>query len=389
MTVTQVNAKAKRLQQLNKLNRPSYIIDEVQLIENLTRCQSLQSRYPIQVLLAMKAFSSQTYMPLIKQYLSGVSVSSYNEARLAHESGAHPIHCYSPAFEQGQFQALLEMVSSITFNSVGQWAHYKAQVNQYPAHISCGLRINPEHEEVKNPLYNPCGPRSRFGVTINQVQKSDFKDLDGILCHNLCGHSSHELERTIMSIETKFGEYLSQLKWINLGGGHMLTRDDYNRTHLGQLADYLSDKYELDVYIEPGEAIVYEAGYLVCQVLDIIDNGGLIAIVNVSASAHMPDVIEMPYRPHILGSKSAGKTPYTYQIGGNTCLSGDIMGEYAFESPLQIGQPLIFTDMAQYTMVKNTTFNGVSLPDIAQLDSHGNISPIQAFGYESFVSRLP
>jgi carboxynorspermidine decarboxylase len=364
---------------------PTYILDEDKIEKNLMIFDDVQKRTGCKMILALKAFSNFVTFPLFKQYLSGTAASSLYEARLAHDQFGGEAHIYSPAFKQEQFSDICTYASTIIFNSFSQWQFFKAQV---PASIRCGLRLNPEHCEVDYPLYNPCAQYSRFGVTKREFKPDCIEGLSGFLIHSLCGNLHDALERTLMIFESNFGDYLHQMEWLDLGGGHVLTDERYDIDHLCRQIDRLQSKYKLQVIFEPGEAFVKDAGYLVCEVLDIVHNERDIAIVDTSATAHMPDVLEMPYRPDIMGAGLSNEKQYTYRIGGGTCLSGDIIGDYSFDQPLLVGDKLVFTDMAQYTMVKNTLFNGIQLPSIMYLRKNGDLEMVKSFGYETFKERL-
>lgn len=372
---------------VNKLRTPAYIIDETILEKNLKLFEYIQAKTGCKVLLATKAFSCYSVYPLISSYLSGTTNSSYHEAKLSHDYFGKETHIYSPAYIPDDFEKICEVSTSIAFNSIAQYEKYRSKV---PAGKEIGLRLNPEHVEVANKMYSPCQPGSRFGVLKSQLENVDISGIEAVLVHALCGNNEDSLERLILAVENKFADIISRehIKLVNFGGGHMISRPGYNVEKCCQMINDFQEKYNVQVILEPGESIVYQSGVLVATVLDVIHNAMDIAIVDCSASAHMPDVLEMPYTPALIGASAPNEKPYTYRIGGNTCLSGDIIGEYSFDQPLKIGDRLIFKDMAQYTMVKNTTFNGVNLPSIYIKRKSGEQQCVNWFGYDDFKSRL-
>jgi carboxynorspermidine decarboxylase len=373
---------------IQKLPTPCYIVDERLLKRNLEILDSVQKRTGAKILLALKGFSMHATFPLIGQYLAGVTSSSLFEATLGREKMNKEVHAYVPAYLPSEFQGYLEKCDHLVFNSFDQWKQYRGQVAAYNKHVSCGLRVNPEYSEIEVPLYNPCYENSRLGITVDNFDPTLLDGIEGLHFHTLCEQNSDALKRTIPHLEAKFGPYMKQMKWINFGGGHHITRDDYDIETLVETILYIKEKYEVEVYLEPGEAIALNTGFLVTEVLDIVKNGMSIALIDASAACHMPDVIEMPYRPHIIGSEKPGVLPYTYRLGGVTCLSGDIVGDYSFEAPLKTGDRLVFTDMAHYTMVKNNMFNGVNLPAIALYSESKGIQIIRTFGYDDYKNRL-
>lgn len=359
---------------------PAYVLDETQYIKNLTLLKSIEDRTGCQILLAIKAFGNPHYLALSNDYISGISASSLHETQLAHSVITNDIHVYSPAFKAEELAQIQSMANHIIFNSWPQWMRYRDTV---PSNVSCGLRINPAYSEIDQPLYDPCRPRSRFGVHPEVIQSLD--GLSGFHVHALCEQHVDVLERLWGHIEDQFGEWLPQLDWINLGGGHLLTDPTYNIDRLVDFINTVQDAYNLQVILEPGTGVVVDVGYLVASVVDIIERDGLIAILDTSATAHVPDILEMPYQPRILG-QSYGK--YTYQLTGITCLSGDIIGDYGFDRPLAIGDRVVFEDVAPYTMVKNTTFNGIALPDIYNYSREKTLSVMRTFDYTDFIRRL-
>jgi len=367
---------------------PCYVLEENLLLANLALLKRVQQEAGIEIICALKGFSFYHEFPLVKQYLVGATASSLHEARLAFEEmGVRP-HVYSPAYLESEWDELISYAGHITFNSLNQYNQYKDRA--IAAGISCGLRINPEYAEVETEMYNPCIAGSRLGI-----RRSDLGELpvgiEGLHSHTLCENDSFVLERTLAVIEEKFGDLLPQLKWLNLGGGHLITRADYDVNHLIGLLSAFREKYpNLTILLEPGSAVGWQTGFLKSTVLDIVESAGItVAILDVSFAAHMPDTLEMPYKPRIRGANSEpeiGKP--TYRFGGMTCLAGDFYGDYSFEKPLAIGDEIILEDMIHYTMVKTTTFNGVNLPSIGKLDPNGRFHLNKKFGYESFKDRL-
>ncbi|RYL92321.1 carboxynorspermidine decarboxylase [Sporolactobacillus sp. THM7-4] len=367
---------------------PSYIVDERLLIRNLEILKSVQERTGCRILLAQKAYSMFSTYPLIGKYLSGVASSTLFEARLGYEEMGKEVHIYSPAYSEAEFDEILKYSDHIVFNSFAQWARFKDKVRKAPKKIECGIRVNPEYSEIDTDLYDPCAANSRLGVTLSAFQPEALDELDGIHFHTLCEQNSDTLERTLQVVDKKFGKYLHNMKWINFGGGHHITRPDYDIEKLIRCIRFVQEKYNLDVYLEPGEAVALNAGYLVSTVLDIVENGMKIAILDTSPTCHMPDVLEMPYRPEIIGSGKPGEFSCTYRLGGPTCLAGDVIGDYSFQKPLEPGDRIVFCDMAIYTMVKNNTFNGVNLPSIVTYNDQDGLQVIRQFNYRDFRSRL-
>lgn len=374
---------------INSVPTPCYVSDRGRLADNLAVLADVQKRGGCKILLALKGFAMFSLFPQIREVLQGASASSLDEARLAYEEFGGEVHVYAPAYKENDFQQILSYADHLVFNSFPQWARYRDQVNGSGKSLSCGIRVNPEYSEVEVDLYNPCGRYSRLGVTQKHFIAEELDGIEGLHFHALCEQNSDALEGVARAFEEKFGSYISRMKWINLGGGHHITRADYDVDRLVKIVRHFRDKYGVDVYLEPGEAIALNIGVLVTQVVDIVRNEKDIAILDTSASAHMPDVLEMPYRPRIIGAGETGDYPYTYRLGGMTCLAGDVIGDYSFPEPLQVGQRLVFCDMAHYTMVKNTTFNGVRLPSIAIFDpKSGKVEVIREFGYEDYRNRL-
>lgn len=371
-----------------EIQTPCYVVDEEAIERNLKVLDSVQRLTGCKILMALKGFAMFSLFPLIRQYLYGIAASSLDEARLGYEEFGKEVHVFSPAYREEEFGQMLEYGNHIIFNSFSQWNRFKSVVSSHEKKIFCGIRVNPEHSEVKVSIYDPCGPFSRLGVTRKNFEEDDLAGISGLHFHNLCELNADSLERTLSVFEQKFGRFLTQIQWVNFGGGHHITRKDYDVDLLCRLIVDFKNRYPLEVYLEPGEAIALNTGVLVASVLDIIHNEMEIAILDTSAAAHMPDVLEMPYRPEIWGAGKAGENPFTYRLGGLTCLAGDVIGDYSFPEPLEIGSKLIFLDMAHYTMVKNNTFNGVRLPSIAIRDSKKRVLVVRKFGYEDYRNRL-
>lgn len=372
---------------VSKLKTPCYIIDEKKLIHNLEILSSIEQRTGCRILLAQKAFSCYHLYPIIGQYISGTACSGLYEARLGAEYMSKENHVFSAAYRDDEFDEILKYCGHIIFNSFTQLDRYREKTLKYGRKI--GLRVNPEFSTQEgHDIYDPCSPKSRLGITLKNFQPDNLSGVSGLHFHTLCEQNSSDLETTLNAVEDKFGQYLYNMEWINFGGGHHITRADYDIPRLESCIKRMQDKYGLTVYIEPGEAIALNAGYLASKVLDITENDMSIAILDTSAACHMPDVLEMPYRPPLKNSGLPGEHPYTYRLGSQTCLAGDAIGEYSFDTPLNIGDVLIFEDMAIYSMVKSNTFNGMPLPSIYLLDSNNEIRLLKSFGYEDFKSRL-
>ena len=374
---------------LQEVATPAYVIDEKQLIHNLEILKGVQDRTGCSILLAQKAFSMYACYPLIAKYLKGAVASGLFEARLAYEEFPGENHVFNPAFQDKEFSELLQYCDHFVFNSVAQWKKYRERV--LAAHKECGLRINPEHSTQDHAIYDPCSPLSRLGARISEIQPEELEGLTGFHFHTLCEQGAEPLAETLEAVEEKFGKYLPQLKWINFGGGHHITKEGYNIPLLEKCINRMQEKYCWKVYLEPGEAVALNAGFLVTEVLELIEGPERempVAILDASAACHMPDVIEMPYRPPLFNSGEEGEKTYSYMLAGATCLAGDNIGIYSFDEPLQCGQRLVFGDMAIYTMVKNNTFNGMALPDIYYVDSQDKIKCIKKFAYKNFKCRL-
>jgi len=370
------------------LPTPTYVVDETLLKKNLETLKYVSDQTGCRILLAQKAFSMYATYPLIGEYLQGTTASSLFEARLGREEMKGEVHIFAPAYREDEMAEIIEVADHIVFNSFSQWNKYKVQVKSFDKKIECGIRINPEYSEIETDMYNPCFPNSRFGITLSQFKPEELEGIDGLHFHTMCEQNSDVLERTIKVIDEKFGPYIGQMKWINFGGGHHITRPDYDLDTLIRSINFIKAKYGVEVYLEPGEAVALNTGYLVTKVLDTLNNGMDLAILDASAACHMPDVLEMPYRPEIIGAGKPGELAFTYRLGGPTCLAGDVIGDYSFKEPLKTGDILVFCDMAHYSMVKNNTFNGVNLPSIALYSADKGMQMIRQFGYEDFKMRL-
>lgn len=399
----------------NDLPTPCYCVDEKKLKENLKILRDLEQETGCHVLLAQKAFSMYALYPLIGSYISGATASGLYEARLGHEEMGKENHVFSPAYKDGDLAELVKICDHMVFNSMAQYRKHRGTVAEHNARaaagdglgehpVSIGIRINPEYSTQEgHAIYDPCAPGSRLGITFDRLQQGLAElgaargtdgvyelpeDIEGLHFHTLCEQDADDLVRTFAAFEEKFKAYLTKVKWLNLGGGHHITREGYQLDKLKELIGYIKKTYQLEVYLEPGEAVALNAGYLVTEVLDIVHNGMDILILDASAACHMPDVIEMPYRPPLRGGYEAGEQPYTYRLSSMTCLAGDVIGDYSFKEKISVGDRLVFEDMAIYSMVKNNTFNGMPLPAIALLHEDGTAELVKEFGYEDFKGRL-
>jgi carboxynorspermidine decarboxylase len=387
-----LGAEVARAINVSNVETPCFVTDLGALEANLQILAGVQQRAGCTILLALKGFAQWSTFPLVRRYLAGATSSSVAEARLAREELGGEVHAYAPAYSDDEMRELVTLADHIVLNSPGQWRRHRATIGEARRHgraISCGLRVNHEHQEVEVALYDPAGPCSRLGTTRANLAPGDLDGIDGLHFHTLCQVNSDALERAVAAFEQKFGEFIPQMKWVNFGGGHHITRPDYDRDRLVRVVQDFRARWNVAVYLEPGEAIALGTGVLVTTVQDIIHNGMDIAILDTSATAHMPDVLEMPYRPVIIDADEPGAKPHTYRLGGMTCLAGDVVGDYSFDRPLAIGDKLVFLDMAHYTMVKTTTFNGVRLPSIATHDpATGQITIHRRFGYRDYRERL-
>lgn len=371
---------------IHKVETPCYVVDERLLIRNLEILKTVKERTGTKILLAQKAFAMHEFYPLIGKYLDGTTASGLFEARHGYENMGLETHVFSPAYKEKEFDEILSICDHIIFNSFTQWDKYGNRA--ISAGKSCGIRINPELSTQEHGIYDPCAVGSRLGVTISNFPDNLPIGIEGLHFHTLCEQNSDALLVTLDAVEEKFGKYLYNLKWLNFGGGHHITREDYDIDRLCSCTKRIQTRYGLEIYLEPGEAIALNTGYLVTTVEDIVNNDIQIAIVDASAACHMPDVLEMPYRPPLIDSGLPNEKIHTYRLGSVTCLAGDIIGDYSFDKPLKIGDKLVFGDMAHYTMVKNNTFNGINLPSIYKVDTDGNVILIKNFGYEDYKNRL-
>ena len=368
------------------IRTPFFLVDEVRLIHNLEILQRVQKEGECKILLAQKAFAMFSAYPLMRNYLAGSTASGLYEARLGKEEFGGETHVFSPAYREDEFEEILRYADHIVFNSPSQVLRYGQRAKE--AGKAVGLRLNPECSTQGGGMYDPCATGSRLGTTRRNFEEAVLPFLDGLHFHTLCEQDSDDLETTVRAVEKKFGGILGRMKWLNLGGGHHITRPGYDIPRLLRIIRHLRETYGVEIYLEPGEAAVYYAGDFVTEVLDIVDNGRKIAILDASAACHMPDVLEMPYRPPLKGSGQPGEKDFTYRLAGPTCLAGDVIGDYSFDRPLRPGDRLIFEDMALYTMVKTNTFNGMPLPAIVWRDKEGNCRVVRSFEYEDFKGRL-
>jgi len=376
---------------LEPLPSPCWILEEHLLEANLEILKNIKERAGVKILLALKGFAFWHSAPLIGEYLDGCCASGLHEAMLAHEKFGGEVHTYSPAFKEEEIEAIARISRHLVFNSPAQAERFAERALAANPSLSLGLRVNPEYSEAPVELYNPCGLHSRLGTLAKTLEKREdiLKNIEGFHFHALCEQDASALEGVLEAFEAKFDRWLPRLKWVNFGGGHHITRADYDRERLVRLLrEFRSRHPHLELYLEPGEAVGWETGPLMATVLDIVENGMEIAILDTSAEAHMPDTIIMPYRAEVRGAGAAGEKPYTYRLAGNTCLAGDVMGDYSFERPLKPGDKILFEDQMHYTMVKATTFNGIPLPAIAILRKNGEVEVLRRFGYEEFRDRL-
>ncbi|MFA8301016.1 MAG: carboxynorspermidine decarboxylase [Hyphomicrobiales bacterium] len=374
---------------LKKINSPSYVIEEKLLENNLKLIKKIIDKAEVDIILAFKGFAMWKMFPLMKEYINSATSSSLNEARLAFEEMGSYAHTYSPAYKEDEFDEIMNYSSHITFNSLSQYSLFHKKIINNDRKISIGLRVNHEFSEVETDLYNPCALGSRLGITSDQLQELP-EDVEGLHFHSLCESSSYDLEKTLVHFEAKFGKFISKLKWVNFGGGHLITRKDYDVDHLIKVLKAFKSRYpNVKVILEPGSAFAWETGVLVSSVVDIVHNHGVYtAIMDVSFAAHMPDCLEMPYFPRIRDAKHAESSGIGYRIGGNSCLAGDYMGIWEFEAPLKVGDKLIFEDMIHYTMVKTSMFNGLSHPSIGVIRKDGSYECFREFDYMDYKNRL-
>lgn len=391
----------------NEVNTPAYLVDERLLEKNLKLLAEVMKRTDCKILLAQKGFSMYALYPLVGKYLSGTTASSLYEAKLGKEEMGKETHIFAPAYKEEEFDEIASLCDHIVFNSLNQYEKFREKA----ADCGCGIRVNPEYAEVEHEIYNPCCAGSRLGTTLEEFEATLNKNpnaldgIEGLHFHVMCEQNSDTLKRVLVHLEEKFGKYMAteQIKWVNFGGGHHITRADYDVELLIECINHIKSTYNVQVYLEPGEAVALNTGYLVAQVLEVqnksftlksdacdnVEEATVVPVIlDASAACHMPDVLEMPYRPEIIGAGKPGEKKYCYRFGGNTCLAGDIIGDYSFDEELKAGDKLVFCDMAHYSMVKNNTFNGIALPDILSYNEEQGIRLIKRFGYENFKTRL-
>lgn len=377
---------------LARVETPAFVVDLGLLRANLEKLSMVQRSAGCKVLLALKGFSMFSTFGLVRQHLSGCCASGLHEALLAHEEFGKEVHVYAPAFKETEMRQIIPIADHISFNSMRQWRQFRPMIEAAKARgraPSPGIRVNPEHSEVEVALYDPCSPGCRLGIRAADLAGEDLSGIEGLHFHALCEQGADVLERMVHAVEKRFPKLLEQVRWVNMGGGHHITRSDYDVERLIRVVTEFKKRWSKEVYLEPGEAVALNTGYLIATVLDIVPAEIPTAILDTSATCHMPDTLEMPYRPHVIGADEPGKLPHTYRLGGLSCLAGDVINDYSFPAPLEIGQKLAFTDMSHYTMVKTTTFNGVPHPDIDTFDPEtGELKVVRRFGYEDFKSKL-
>ena len=379
---------------LAEVQTPMYIVEENLLRGNLSLIRDVAQRADIEIILAFKAFALWKTFPIIREYISSTTASSLSEARLAYEEFGTPAHTFSPAYTDSEIGQIAECSSHLTFNSLSQYERMAAKARSANGNLSFGLRVNPEYSEISTLLYNPCAPGTRFGVSADKLPATLPADIEGFHCHCHCESGSDVFQRTLVHIEDKFSKWFPQLKWINFGGGHLMTRNDYDVKLLISLLKEFHKRYPwLKVILEPGSAFAWQTGVLVAQVVDIVEDKNIkTAILDVSFTCHMPDCLEMPYQPEVRGAESVemerATDKNTYRLGGNSCLSGDFMGSWRFDHPLEIGEKLIFEDMIHYTTVKTNMFNGITHPAISMLKSDGKLQKMRIFGYSDYKNRM-
>ncbi len=369
---------------------PCYVLDENILRKNLELIKSVKDRANVEIILAFKSFAMWGAFPIITEYIPTATASSVNEAQLAFEEMGSKAHTYAPAYTDADFETIMGYSSHITFNSLNQYNRFKDKVLNHPEKISMGLRINPEFSTVETDLYNPCSPGTRLGISIEDMPDELPEHIEGLHFHTLCESKSFDLENTLKAVESKFGKYLTKIKWLNMGGGHLMTHKDYDVEHLIRTLKAFKEKWNIHLILEPGSAFNWGTGVLVSSVVDIVENKGIkTAILDVSFAAHMPDCLEMPYQPGIKNAKSEYiPEKYSYRMGGNSCLAGDFVGDYSFDKELSIGDHIIFEDMIHYTMVKTTMFNGVPHPSIGIWNKNNEFVLLRRFDYQDYKRRL-
>ncbi|WP_300667448.1 carboxynorspermidine decarboxylase [Desulfoluna sp.] len=375
---------------VSAVTTPSFVVDERLIRKNLEVLAKVKEEAGCRILLALKGYSMSSTFPLIRQVLDGTCASSVHEAMLGRERFGGEVHAFAAAFSKKEVETFCGLCDHLVFNSFSLWERFKDEVAAQLRTVSCGMRVNPEKSMGATPLYDPCSPGSRLGVRRDAFRADLLDGIEGLHFHALCEQDSPDLEPVLLAFEEKFGAFLPTMRWVNFGGGHHISRADYDVDRLIRLITEFKVRHpHLTVYLEPGEAVALNAGFLVAEVLDITEASDMTtAILDTSASCHMPDVLEMPYRPHIIGSGKKGEKAKNYRLGGLTCLAGDVIGEYSFDAPLAMGDRLVFTDMAIYSMVKTNTFNGIGLPAIYRIDTEGALHLERSFGYEDFVHRL-
>lgn len=374
----------------NSIPSPCYVMEETLLRKNLSLIKSVKERAGVNIILAFKAFAMWKAFPIVREYIPYSTASSKYEAQLAYEEMGSPAHTYSPAYTEADFPAILKYSSHITFNSLSQFERFYPLVVADGKKVSCGLRINPEYSDVETELYNPCAPGSRMGVVSDLLGEQLPEGVEGLHFHTLCESDSYDLEKTLQEVEKRFERFLPHIKWLNMGGGHLMTRKDYDTDHLVALLQSFKAKYpNLELIMEPGSAFAWQTGFLLATVVDIVENHGIkTAIIDASFTCHMPDCLEMPYKPVIRNAVDPAESKPTYRIGGNSCLSGDYMGDWSFNEPLKIGDKIIFEDMIHYTIVKTSMFNGIPHPSLALWNKDNQLEIYRTFGYEDYKNRM-
>lgn len=374
----------------SKVPSPCYVVDEERLRKNLALIRSVSDRAGVKIIMAFKAFALWKVFPIVREYISCTTASSLSEAHLAVDEMGSLAHTYAPVYTDKEFDEIASLSSHITFNSLAQYEKYKSRLNPNGRHISAGIRINPEYSAVETDLYNPCAPGTRLGVVASLIGDKLPDGIEGLHCHTLCESTSYELEKTLDIVEKKFGHLLPQVKWLNMGGGHLMTRADYNVEHLISVLTSFKERHpNLQLILEPGSAFAWRTGELVSSVQDIVENGGIkTAILDVSFACHMPDCLEMPYKPDILGATDEVEGKPTYRMGGNSCLSGDFVGSWSFDHELKVGEQIVLMDMIHYTTVKTTMFNGISHPSLALWTMNGELKMLREYSYADYKSRM-